>query len=59
MLEKIKAWWNKPRTPKECSHGFDAMEVVNLKIDPKCAYCGKTLTQIKNIIKPGPQRFHK
>lgn len=30
---------------KECKHGFDVLEVANLKLDPACKKCGKKLSE--------------
>jgi len=31
-----------------CEHGFEIHEVMNLKIDPICKKCGKSLNEINN-----------
>lgn len=32
---------------KPCKHLFDADEVINLKIDPKCTKCKKPLSKLQ------------
>lgn len=36
----------KATAKKPCKHLFDADEVINLKIDPKCTKCKKPLSEL-------------
>lgn len=47
MKRKIKIFLKKTfkKNPKQCKHGFEMLEVANLKIDPKCFWCDKKLSE--------------
>ena len=41
IIEKLKVLF---ANKKSCEHGFEISEVINIKIDPTCKKCGKTLS---------------
>ncbi len=42
----IREWfYNLINHTKSCDHRFEIKEVMNIKIDPKCLYCGKPLSE--------------
>lgn len=48
IIQKIKLFFKPP-----CKHGFEIKDVCNLKIDPCCKLCGKTLSEIIYLRKSG------
>ena len=49
-LKQFKEYLNRKRI-ENCNHGFNIEDVVNLKIDAKCVYCGKSLSQCEKEFK--------